>query len=240
MDADRPAAVTTAPCPRPRGAQRFEWFLEERPELVASIHDPRQVGVDGRRLISVINEQRLRRLLAKMLDENDFLSPHGVRSVSRDHADHPFVLSLGGRVNRLADLPAVSDSGMFGGNANWRGPVWMPINRLIIRALLQYHPYCGDAFTVECPTGSGRQMNLRQVAKEVARRLTAIFLKDAQGRHPVYGGTRKFQEDPLWRDDLSFHEYFHGDNGAGLGAGHQTGWTGVIARIMHLFAAQAR
>jgi hypothetical protein len=133
-------------------------------------------------------------------------------------------------------LPAESDSGIFGGNSNWRGPIWMPVNALIIRALLQYYAYYGDAFTVECPTGSGRQMTLYQVAEEIARRLGGIFLKDGQGRRPVYGGARKFQDDPHWRDYLLFYEYFHGDNGAGLGASHQTGWTGVIARAMHLFA----
>ena len=221
----------------PEIQQRFKWFLEARPELCTSIHDPRQPGVDGRRLMSVMNEQGLRRVLAKMLDENEFFSPYGIRSVSRYHADHPYVMSAGGQVNRLAYLPAESDSGMFGGNSNWRGPVWMPINMLIIRALLRYHTYFGSEFTVECPTGSGRQMNLLQVAEELGSRLTAIFLRGADGRRPVYGGTMKFQEDPHWRDYLSFHEYFHGDNGAGLGASHQTGWTGVVARMMHLFAS---
>ena len=175
-------------------------------------------------------------MLAKMLDEQEFLSPYGLRSVSRYHADHPYVISAGGQVSQVSYLPAESDSGLFGGNSNWRGPVWMPVNVLIIRALLRYHEYYGDEFTVECPTGSGRYMNLFQVAEELARRLTAIFVRDAQGRRPVYGGTRKFQEDPHWRDYLSFHEYFHGDNGAGLGASHQTGWTGVIARLMQVFA----
>jgi hypothetical protein len=133
-------------------------------------------------------------------------------------------------------LPAESDSGMFGGNSNWRGPIWMPVNGLIIRALLQYYLYYGDDFTIECPTGSGRQMTLFQVAREIGRRLAGIFVRDADGRRPVYGGTAKFQEDPHWRDLLQFYEYFHGDNGAGLGANHQTGWTGIVARIMHLFA----
>ena len=203
------------------------------------MHDPRQVGVDGRRLMSIMNEERLRRVLAKMLDENEFLSPYGLRSVSRYHAEHPYVISAGGQVSQVSYVPAESDSGLFGGNSNWRGPVWMPVNVLILRALLRYHEYYGDDFKIECPTGSGRLMNLHQVAEELARRLTAIFLRDADGRRPVYGGTLKFQEDPHWRDYLSFHEYFHGDNGAGLGASHQTGWTGVIARIMHLFATPA-
>jgi len=217
--------------------ERFRWFLEARPELCSSIHDPRKTGVDGRRLMSIMNEERLRRVLAKMLDEQEFLSPYGLRSVSRYHADHPYAISAGGQVHQVAYLPAESDSGLFGGNSNWRGPIWMPVNVLIVRALLRYHEFYGDEFTVECPTGSGRYMNLFQVAEELCRRLTSIFLQDAEGRRPVYGGTRKFQEDPHWRDYLSFHEYFHGDNGAGLGASHQTGWTGVIARTMHLFAS---
>ncbi len=203
------------------------------------MHDPRQVGVTGRHLLSIVNEEKLRRVLAKMLDENEFLSPYGLRSVSRYHAEHPYVISAGGQVNQVSYPPAESDSGLFGGNSNWRGPVWMPVNVLVIRALLRYHEYYGDHFTIECPTGSGRLMTLWQVAEELARRLTAIFLRDTEGRRPVYGGTRKFQEDPHWRDYLSFNEYFHGDNGAGLGASHQTGWTGVIARIMEVFATPA-
>ena len=185
---------------------------------------------------SILDETKLRRVLAKMLDENEFLSPYGIRSLSRYHADHPYVIHAGGQEYRVSYLPAESDTGMFGGNSNWRGPIWMPVNALIIRALLQYYLYYGDDFTVECPTGSGRQMTLYQVAEEIARRLANIFLKDKDGRRPVYGGTRKFQDDPHWRDCLLFYEYFHGDNGAGLGASHQTGWTGVIARAMHLFA----
>jgi hypothetical protein len=175
-------------------------------------------------------------VLAKMLDENEFLSPFGIRSLSRYHADHPYVIHAGGHEYRVSYLPAESDTGMFGGNSNWRGPIWMPVNALIVRALLQYYLYYGDEFTVECPTGSGRLMNLYQVAEEISHRLVNIFLKDKDGRRPVYGGIRKFQEDPHWRDCLLFYEYFHGDNGAGLGASHQTGWTGMIARAFHLFA----
>jgi hypothetical protein len=171
-----------------------------------------------------------------MLDEKEFLSPHGIRSLSRHHAEHPYVIRVGGQEYRVPYLPAESDTGMFGGNSNWRGPIWMPVNGLIIRALLQYYTYYGDKFTIECPTGSGRQMTLYQVAEELARRLASIFLRDGSGRRPVYGGTRKFQDDPHWRDLLLFYEYFHGDNGAGLGASHQTGWTGIVARALHLFA----
>jgi hypothetical protein len=218
-------------------SDRLRWFLEARPELCTAIHDPRKAGVAGRRLASILNETKLRRVLAKMLDENEFLSPYGVRSLSRYHADHPYVFSVGGQVYHVGYLPAESDTGMFGGNSNWRGPIWMPVNGLILRALLQYYSYYGDDFTVECPTGSGRQMNLYQVAEEIGRRLTGMFLKDSSGHRPVFGGASKFQEDPHWRDCLLFYEYFHGDNGAGLGASHQTGWTGIIARIMHLFAS---
>lgn len=223
----------------PEILERFTWFLEARPELVAFIHDPRKPGHAGRRLGAILDETKLRRVLAKMLDENEFLSPHGLRSLSRYHADHPYVFRVGGQEYRVAYLPAESDTGMFGGNSNWRGPIWMPVNALIIRALLQYYSYYGNEFTVECPTGSGRQMNLYQVAEEISRRLASLFLKDQDGQRPVFGGTQKFQEDPHWRDCLLFYEYFHGDNGAGLGASHQTGWTGIIARLLHVFATVA-
>ena len=216
--------------------ERMKAFLRSRPELAAAIHPPFKQGVAGRRLASILNEGKLRRVLAKMLDENEFLSEYGIRSLSRFHADHPFVFHVGGQEFRVDYLPAESDSGMFGGNSNWRGPIWMPVNGLIIRALLHYYAYFGNDFTVECPTGSGRQMNLYQVAEEITRRLTNIFLKDKDGKRPVYGGTRKFQEDPNWSDCILFYEYFHADNGAGLGASHQTGWTGGIARVLHLFA----
>ena len=220
----------------PEMAERMEHFLAARPEIRAAIHDPVKTGVAGRRLASILDETKLRRVLSKMLDEKEFLGDFGIRALSRYHADHPYVFRAGGQEYRVSYLPAESDTGMFGGNSNWRGPVWMPVNALIIRALLQYYAYFGNAFTVECPTGSGKQMNLYQVAEEISRRLANIFLKDKDGRRPVYGGTRKFQEDPHWRDCLQFFEYFHGDNGAGLGANHQTGWTGAIARLMHLFA----
>lgn len=220
----------------PEMAERLQWFLQNRPELCSLIHDPTQPGQAGRRLASILDKNKLRRVLEKMLDEKEFLSAYGIRALSRYHADHPYVIQAGGQEFRVSYLPAESDSGMFGGNSNWRGPIWMPVNALIVRALLHYYSYYGDNFLIECPTGSGRKMNLYQVAEELARRLASIFLKDSTGRRPVFGGTQKFQEDPLWRDCLQFFEYFHGDNGAGLGASHQTGWTGVIARLMHLFA----
>jgi hypothetical protein len=220
----------------PEIGERVLQFVAVHPELRAFIHDPTKPGYAGRRLCSVLNETRLRRVLAIMLDEKEFLSPYGIRSMSRYHAEHPYVLNAGGQEFRVSYVPAESDSGMFGGNSNWRGPIWMPVNGLIIRALLQYFGYYGEDFTVECPTGSGRHLTLYEVAEEIGRRLTSIFLRDGQGRRPLYGGTQKFQEDPDFRDLLLFSEYFHGDNGAGLGANHQTGWTGAIARIMHLFA----
>ena len=220
----------------PEVRARFLRFLDARPELRTFIHDPATPGVAGRRLAAVLNETKLRRVLATMLDEKEFLSPYGIRALSRYHAEHPYRFRVGDQVCQVSYLPAESDTGMFGGNSNWRGPIWMPVNALIIRALLQYYMYYGDAFTIECPTGSGRHMTLYQVAEELARRLASIFLRDAAGRRPVYGGTLRFQEDPHWRDLLLFYEYFHGDNGAGIGASHQTGWTGIVARIMHLFA----
>jgi hypothetical protein len=223
----------------PDVVRRLAVFLEARPELRTYIHDPAMEGKKGRRLASILNEDKLRRLLEKMLDENEFFSPHGIRSLSRFHAEHPYSIRLGGQDFGVQYLPAESDSGMFGGNSNWRGPVWMPVNVLIIRALLQYYSYYGNDFTVECPIGSGHRMNLYEVAKELGRRLTSIFLRSSDGRRPVYGDTKKFQQDPHWRDLILFYEYFHGDNGAGLGASHQTGWTGIVARIMHLFATRS-
>ena len=211
-------------------------FLDARPEMRDVIHDPLAPGHKGRRLAAILDERKLRRVLRVMLDEEEFLSPHGIRALSRYHDAHPYVFRVGDEEYRVNYLPAESDTGMFGGNSNWRGPIWMPVNGLIIRSLLQYYAYYGDRFTVECPTGSGRQMTLYQVAEEISRRLSSIFLRDGSGRRPVYGGTKTFQEDPHWRDLILFYEYFHGDNGAGLGASHQTGWTGSVARLMHLFA----
>jgi hypothetical protein len=219
----------------PEVMKRFQSFLDARPELVTFIHDPGKLGQAGRRLGSILDETKLRRVLSKMLDENEFLSPYGIRSLSRFHAEHPFVFNVGGQEYRVPYLPGESDTGMFGGNSNWRGPIWMPVNALIIRALLQYYAYYGDTFTIECPTGSGKKMNLYQVAENLSQRLTNMFLKDKHGRRPVNGGEPKFQEDPHWHDCIHFYEYFHGDYGTGLGANHQTGWTGVIARLMHLF-----
>ena len=212
-------------------------FLKKRPELTAFIHDPLKPGYKGRLLGSTLNETNLRRVLTVMLDEQEFLSPYGIRSVSRIHEEHPYVYRVGDQEYRVSYLPGDSNDGMFGGNSNWRGPIWMPVNMLIVRALLQYYLYYGDEFTIECPTGSGNQMNLYQVADELGRRLSSIFLQDEGGKRPVHGNSQKFQEDPHWRDYPLFYEYFHGDTGAGVGASHQTGWTGAVARIMQTFAA---
>jgi len=233
-------AVTTIPEQAiekfPGITQRIKKFLDKRSDLVANIHPIEKPGVAGQRLLAIMDEKRLRRVLEKMLDEKRFLGDHGIRSLSRWHLDHPFVMDVHGQQYRVQYLPAESDNGMFGGNSNWRGPIWMPVNMLILRALLNYYSYYGDDFTIECPTGSGKRMNLYQVAEEIARRLGCIFLRDSEGRRPVYGNSRKFQQDPYWKDLVLFYEYFHGDNGAGIGASHQTGWTGVIARILHTFA----
>jgi hypothetical protein len=210
-------------------------FLERHPELAANIASPTLTGVAGRVLLSPVNEHKLRRILEKMLGEDEFLSPYGIRSLSRYHADHPFVLHVDGQEFRVPYLPAESDTGVFGGNSNWRGPVWFPVNVLIVRGLLNLYAYYGDDFKVECPTGSGKLMNLFEIAHEIADRLSRIFLRDKQGRRPVYGATEKFQTDPHWRDYLQFYEYFHGDNGAGIGASHQTGWTGLVAKTIQLF-----
>jgi len=211
--------------------------LRRMPELLRGIHatGPGHFGYGERGIAALLNPERLRRVLSRMLDENEFLSPYGIRSLSRFHSEHPYVFRAGGEEYRVGYLPAESDSGMFGGNSNWRGPVWFPVNALLIRALLQFYLYYGDSFRVECPTGSGRQMNLFEVAKEISERLSRIFLRDSGGHRPVYGGAEKFQSDPHWRDHILFYEYFHGDNGAGLGASHQTGWTGLVAPLMQLF-----
>jgi len=223
----------------PRMMELIQLFRKRHPEVakkIATADDPKIGGYAGRRLAAVCNKEKLRRILAYMLDENEFFSPYGIRSLSRYHLDHPFVFYAGGQEYKAQYLPAESNTGMFGGNSNWRGPIWMPVNALIIRGLLQMYPFYGPDFKVECPTGSGKYMTLFEVAKEIGRRLSSIFLRDAGGKRPVYGGTKKFQEDPHWRDYILSYEYFHGDNGAGLGASHQTGWTGLIARVLDLFA----
>jgi hypothetical protein len=221
----------------PRAMTQMLERLRRMPELLTAIHPtgPGHLGVAERGILALVNPDRLRRILSKMLDENEFLGPCGIRALSKFHQQHPYVFHVQGQEYRVDYLPAESNTGMFGGNSNWRGPVWMPVNAMIIRALLQFYLYYGDNFKVECPTGSGRMMNLFEVAKEIADRLTGIFTRDEHGRRPVYGGTEKFQTDPHWRDHILFYEYFHGDNGAGLGASHQTGWTGLVAKCIQLF-----
>jgi Glycosyl hydrolase family 63 C-terminal domain len=223
----------------PRLVEMIGLFRKRHPEVIqkiASAEDLEKGGYMGRRLLTACNRPKLLRVLKYMLDENEFLSPYGIRSLSKYHQDHPFVFHLSGHEYKVQYLPAESDTGMFGGNSNWRGPIWMPVNGLIIRALLQMYPFYGPDFKVECPTGSGNYMTLFEVGKEIARRNARIFLPDANGHRPVYGATKKFQEDPHWKDYILFYEYFHGENGAGLGASHQTGWTGLIARALDLFA----
>ena len=212
-------------------------FRKRHPELISHVAptDAGFIGYKDRRLLSILNKQKLERVLGYMLDENEFLGPHGIRSLSRYHLEHPFVFHVGGQEYKVQYLPAESNTGMFGGNSNWRGPVWMPVNVLIVRALLNLYHFYGDEFKVQCPTGSGRYMTLFEVAQELVRRLAGTFLRDANGQRPVYGGTAKFQDDPHWRDLILFYEYFHGDNGAGLGASHQTGWTALVAPLLDLF-----
>ena len=221
----------------PKVARVLKARLERMPELRDSIHPtgPGYLGYGDRGIAALVSPERLRRILSRMLDENEFLSPYGIRALSREHADHPYVFNVAGQDYRVNYLPAESDSGMFGGNSNWRGPIWMPVNALLIRALMSYYLYYGDSFKIECPTGSGHMMNLFEVAREIANRLTRIFLRDESGRRPVYGGAEKFQTDPHWKDHILFYEYFHGDNGAGIGASHQTGWTGLVAKLIELF-----
>jgi hypothetical protein len=215
--------------------------LQERrrrnPELFRSVHasGPGHLGHNGRGMMAVVNGERLRRILTRMLDENEFLSAFGIRALSRYHSDNPYIINVLGHEYRVGYVPGDSDSGMFGGNSNWRGPIWMPVNALIIRALLSYYLYYGDSFRIECPTGSGRLMNLFEVAKEIAARLTRIFLPDEQGRRPVHGEAQEYRSDPHWRDLVLFYEYFNGETGAGVGASHQTGWTGLVATLIQLF-----
>jgi Mannosylglycerate hydrolase MGH1-like glycoside hydrolase domain len=214
--------------------ERLDEFVTRFAEALPQLAQRPGPNPEGRRIASLLDESRLRRILAVMLDEDEFLGPHGIRAISRRHLDEPCVFDWGGQQYNVHYLPAESDTGMFGGNSNWRGPVWFPMNVVIVRALLQLHRYYGDRVKVECPTGSGREMNLSDVAVEISRRLVETFTEDENGRRPVFGGIEKFQTDPHWHDLLLFHEYFHGDNGAGIGASHQTGWTGTVALMVLL------
>jgi hypothetical protein len=222
----------------PRLTKLVDIFRKRHPEVLEHIApaDNSFVGYKERQLLSVLNKKKLESVLKYMLDEDEFLGPCGIRSLSRYHLAHPYRFWVGNQEFKVQYLPAESDSGMFGGNSNWRGPVWMPTNLLLVRALINLYQFYGNDFKVECPTGSGKYMNLFGVAQEITGRLKSIFLRDRNGNRPVYGGARKFQDDPYWRDYILFYEYFNGDNGAGLGASHQTGWTAVIARLMDIFA----
>jgi hypothetical protein len=223
----------------PRVVEYAAKRVQRMPVLRNTIHPTGagHLGVNERGILALVNKDKLQRILSRMLDENEFLSPFGIRALSRYHADHPYSFYVDRAEYRVDYLPAESNTGMFGGNSNWRGPIWMPVNALIIRALLQFYLYYGDNFKVECPAGSGRMMNLFEVSREIATRLEKIFLRDEQGRRPVFGGSEKFQNDPYWKDNILFYEYFHGDRGAGLGASHQTGWTGLIARLIQIYGA---
>jgi hypothetical protein len=213
-------------------SRRMRWFIEHRPDLTGNVACMRTPGNEERRMLAILDADRLRRVLAVMLDEREFLSPYGIRAISAIHRDQPYRLQVNGFEYRVTYEPAESSTGLFGGNSNWRGPIWFPINYLLIEALQKFHHYHGDAFTVECPTGSGRMMTLGEVAADLSRRLSSIFLRGEDGRRPVFGGQETFQHDPHWQDLILFHEYFHGDNGAGIGASHQTGWTALVAKLL--------
>src|SRR5262249_5967202 len=212
--------------------RRLEWFIDNRPDLTRNLACMRTPGRGERRFLSIVDRGPPRPVLRYMLNEEEFLSPYGIRALSRFHRDHPYILPVNGTEHRVNYEPAESSTGLFGGNSNWRGPLWFPVNYLLIESLQKFHYYLGDSYKVECPTGSGQMMTLWEVAAELSRRLSRIFLRDAENRRPVYGGTEKFQGDPQWRDLILFYEYFHGDNGAGIGASHQTGWTGLVAKLL--------
>jgi hypothetical protein len=234
------AATTVLPADLRERLPRFfdeaQWFLERHPHTAAVLTVPLQVGAGGSRILALVNPGKLQRMLRYMLDESEFLSPYGIRSLSRWHAEHPYVFDAGGREYRVGYVPGDSDSGMFGGNSNWRGPIWMPMQLMLIRGLVNQFAHLGKDFTVECPVGSGRHLNLLQVGQELARRLSRLFIRNQEGRRPTHGSHGRWR-DEHWRDHVLFYEYFHGDTGAGIGASHQTGWTGVIAYLMHGFTA---
>ena len=212
--------------------RRLEWFIEHRPDLTENVACMKTPGDGERRLLAIMDTERLRRVLQVMLDEKEFLSSYGIRAISAIHRDHPYTLAVAGQEYQVRYEPAESSSGLFGGNSNWRGPIWFPINYLLIEALQKFHHYLGDDFTIECPSGSGQPMTLAEVAAELSRRLSRIFLRDEYEKRPVFGGIELFQNDPHWKDLILFHEYFHGDNGAGIGASHQTGWTALVAKLL--------
>ncbi|MEH2413128.1 MGH1-like glycoside hydrolase domain-containing protein [Nostoc sp.] len=215
--------------------KRLEWFIQNRPDLRQNVACMETKGVGARRLLAIVSRDKLKSILQKMLDESEFFGPYGIRALSRFHAENPYIFDVNGSQFRVDYEPAESSSGLFGGNSNWRGPVWFPVNFILIESLQKFHYYLGDDFKVECPTGSGQMMTLWEVASELSQRLTRIFLQNSSGQRPVYGGIQKFQNDPHWRDLILFYEYFHGDNGSGIGASHQTGWTGLVAKLIQQF-----
>jgi hypothetical protein len=212
--------------------RRMDWFLEHRPDLTCNVASMASEGEERRRLLSIVNAGQLRRVLRLMLDEREFLSPYGIRALSAAYRDRPFVLPVNGAEYRVSYEPGESSTGLFGGNSNWRGPVWFPVNYLLIESLQKFHHYFGDEFRVEFPTGSGRLLTLWEVAAELSRRLTHIFLRDERGVRPVHGRNSVYRDDPHWSSLILFHEYFHGDDGSGVGANHQTGWTGLVAKLL--------
>jgi hypothetical protein len=216
----------------PNFKRRMDWFIEHRPDLTGNVASMCAPGVGERLLMSIVNQEQLRRVLKLMLDEGEFLSPYGIRALSQVHRDKPYILDVHGEEHRVDYEPGESTSGLFGGNSNWRGPIWMPVNYLLIESLQKFHYYLGNEYKVEYPTGSGQRGTLWDVAGELSRRLTHIFLRNGDGTRAVHGASAKFQHDPHWRDLLLFYEYFHGDNGSGVGASHQTGWTGLIAKLI--------
>jgi hypothetical protein len=210
----------------------MQWFIDNRPEFRGHVTTAVGRGGGVRRLLSIVRRPQLLRVLGHMLDREEFLSPYGVRALSRWHRAHPYVLTVDGTEHRVDYEPAESSTGLFGGNSNWRGPIWFPVNYLLIESLQKFHHFYGDDLKVECPTGSSRLLNLWEVAAELSRGLTRLFLRGRDGRRPVYGASARFQQDPHWRDLILFYEYFHGDEGQGIGASHQTGWTGLVAKLI--------
>ena len=219
---------------------RMEWFVSKRPDLNTSMACVSTPGMGERRLLSILTRNRLVSVLRYMLDEKEFLSEYGIRSLSKYHQDHPYQLSLGDQTYTIHYEPAEAASNLYGGNSNWRGPIWFPINFLIIESLQKFYHYYGNDLKVECPTGSGVLMTLEEVATELSVRLIRIFQRDSEGKRPLYGSNRFFQEDPHWRDLILFYEYFHGDSGVGLGASHQTGWTALVGKLLQQSGTHAQ
>jgi hypothetical protein len=223
----------------PNFRRRMDWFLNHKPDLAALVSRWQEPGMGERRLLALVRGHRMKRLLARMLDPDEFLSKFGIRAISRYHLERPYRLEVNGSVHEVRYEPGESSTGLFGGNSNWRGPIWFPINFLLVEALQKFHHYYGDDFLIESPTRSGTRQTLWQIAADISRRLESIFLRDDRGRRPVFGSQELFQSDPHWRDLVPFHEYFHGDSGRGVGASHQTGWTGLVAKLLEQTSTQA-